>query len=89
MPVQPIGRKNRKGTLGSYYAISDYTAVNPEFGTRTDFRAFVVAADGQGMRVILDWVANHTAFDHTWITQRKDYCVTRADGTIINARDNE
>lgn len=89
MPVQPIGRKNRKGTLGSYYAVSDYTAVNPEFGTRADFRAFVAAAHRQGMHVILDWVPNHTAFDHVWITQHKDFYVTRADGTIINARDNE
>jgi 1,4-alpha-glucan branching enzyme len=89
MPVQPIGRKNRKGTLGSYYSISDYTAVNPEFGTRADFRAFVDAAHRQGLRVLLDWVPNHTAFDHVWITQHPDYYVTRADGTIINARDNE
>jgi glycosidase len=89
MPVQPIGRKNRKGALGSYYAIADYTAVNPEFGTEADFKAFVDAAHRQGMKVILDWVANHTAFDHPWITQHKDYYVTRADGTIINARDNE
>ena len=89
MPVQPIGRKNRKGVLGSYYAIANYTAVNPEFGTEADFTKFVHAAHRQGMRVILDWVANHTAFDHAWITQHKDYYVTRADGTIINARDNE
>jgi glycosidase len=89
MPVQPIGRKNRKGVLGSYYSISDYTAVNPEFGTRADFRTLVDAAHRQGMRVILDWVPNHTAFDHVWVAQHKDYYVTRADGTIINARDNE
>lgn len=89
MPVQPIGVKNRKGVLGSYYAISDYTAVNPEFGTEADFKAFVQAAHRQGMKVILDWVANHTAFDHVWTTQHKDFYVTRSDGTIINARDNE
>jgi glycosidase len=89
MPVQPIGRKNRKGPLGSYYAISDYTAVNPEFGTEADFKAFVDAAHRHGMKVILDWVANHTAFDHKWIAEHRDYYVTRPDGTIINARDNE
>jgi glycosidase len=89
MPVQPIGVKNRKGVLGSYYSIADYTAVNPEFGSEADFKAFVQAAHRQGMKVILDWVANHTAFDHPWITQHKDYYVTRPDGTIINARDNE
>ncbi|HET9013315.1 MAG TPA: alpha-amylase family glycosyl hydrolase [Gemmatimonadaceae bacterium] len=89
MPVQPIGKKNRKGTLGSYYAIADYTAINPEFGSEADFRAFVRAAHRQGMKVILDWVANHTAFDHPWIEQHPEYYVRRADGTIVNARDNE
>lgn len=89
MPVQPIGKKKRKGTLGSYYAIADYTAINPEFGTEADFKAFVTDAHQHGMKVILDWVPNHTAFDHPWIEQHKDYYVTRPDGTIINARDNE
>lgn len=89
MPVQPIGVKNRKGKLGSYYAIADYTAINPEFGTEADFKAFVNAAHQQGMKVILDWVPNHTAFDHPWIEGHKDYYVTRPDGSIINARDNE
>ncbi|MFN2400772.1 MAG: alpha-amylase family glycosyl hydrolase [Gemmatimonadaceae bacterium] len=88
MPVQPIGKKNRKGPLGSYYAIADYTAINPEFGTEADFKAFVAAAHQHGMKVILDWVPNHTAFDHPWIAN-KNYYVTRSDGTIINARDNE
>jgi glycosidase len=89
MPVQPIGAKNRKGSLGSYYSIRDYTAVNPEFGTEADFKAFVDAAHRQGMKVILDWVPNHTAFDHPWITQHRDYYVLRADGSVSNARDNE
>jgi glycosidase len=89
MPVQPIGKKNRKGTLGSYYSISDYTAVNPELGTMADFSALVAAAHRHGIKVLLDWVPNHTAFDHPWTTAHKDYYVTRADGTIINARDNE
>jgi len=89
MPVQPIGRKNRKGSLGSYYSIADYRAINPAFGTASEFRSLVKAAHRQGMKVILDWVPNHSAFDHPWITQHKDYYVTRADGTVINARDNE
>jgi glycosidase len=88
MPVQPIGKLNRKGSLGSYYSIADYTAINPEHGTEADFKAFVDDAHRQGMRVILDWVANHTAHDHPW-TQRKSWYVLRADGTISNARDNE
>ena len=89
MPVQPIGRKNRKGSLGSYYSIADYRGVNPAFGTASDFRSLVNAAHRQGMKVVLDWVPNHSAFDHPWITRHKDYYVTRADGTVINARDNE
>ncbi|MEO7512272.1 MAG: alpha-amylase family glycosyl hydrolase [Gemmatimonadaceae bacterium] len=89
MPVQPIGVKNRKGILGSYYAISDYTAINPEFGDEEDFKALVDAAHTLGMKVILDWVANHTAYDHPWITEHKEYYVTRSDGSIVNARDNE
>src|SRR5215216_3700848 len=75
MPVQPIGVKNRKGSLGSYYSIRDYTAVNPEHGTGADFRRFVDAAHRRGMRVILDWVANHTAHDHAWITEHPDWHV--------------
>ena len=64
MPIHPIGVENRKGTLGSPYSVRDYYDVNPEFGTRADFRAFVDAAHAQGMHVILDWVANHTAWDN-------------------------
>src|SRR5689334_14382510 len=89
MPVQPIGVKNRKGKLGSYYAISDYTAVNPEFGTEADFKAFVNAAHAQGMKVILDWVANHTAYDHEWVTSHPDFYERKPDGSLMNARDNE
>ena len=89
MPVQPIGQKNRKGSLGSYYAVRDYTAMNPEHGGEADFKRMVDAAHAQGMRVILDWVANHTAHDHEWIAAHPDWYVHRADGTISNARDNE
>lgn len=67
MPLQPIGELERKGELGSYYSIRDYRAVNPEFGTMDDLRAFVSAAHALGLRVILDWVANHTARDAEWI----------------------
>jgi glycosidase len=89
MPVQPIGQKNRKGSLGSYYAVRDYTAMNPEHGGEADFKRMVDAAHAQGMRVILDWVTNHTAHDHEWIAAHPDWYVHRADGTISNARDNE
>ena len=66
MPCQPIGVITRKGTLGSYYSIIDYCAINPEFGTRADFEHFLAAAHQQGFKVILDWVANHTAPDSEW-----------------------
>ena len=66
MPIQPIGVLERKGTLGSYYAISNYCAFNPEFGTRADFEHFLAKAHELGMKVILDWVANHTAPDSEW-----------------------
>lgn len=89
MPVQPIGVKNRKGVLGSYYSIANYTAVNPEFGTLADFKALVKTAHDNGIKVLLDWVPNHTSFDHPWITQHKDWYVTKADGSISNARDQQ
>ena len=66
MPCQPIGKITRKGTLGSYYSIIDYCAINPEFGTRADFEHFLKAAHKKGFKVILDWVANHTAPDSEW-----------------------
>lgn len=72
MPVQPIGELNRKGTLGSYYSIKDYKAINPEFGTKEDFKALVDEAHEMGFKVILDWVANHSAWDNPW-TENKDW----------------
>ncbi|MGL4805102.1 MAG: alpha-amylase family glycosyl hydrolase [Bacteroidales bacterium] len=73
MPVQPIGSKNRKGSLGSYYSIQDYTAINPEFGSMDDFKQLVDDAHKQGMKVILDWVANHTSWDAKWINNEGWY----------------
>ena len=70
MPIYPIGEEGRKGSLGSYYSIRDYKAINPEFGTKADFRRFVDAAHALGMKVLLDWVANHTARDARWIDQK-------------------
>ena len=66
MPCQPIGVITRKGSLGSYYSIIDYCAINPEFGTREDFEHFLAKAHQLGFKVILDWVANHTAPDSEW-----------------------
>ena len=82
MPIQPIGELERKGTLGSYYAIRDYCAFNPEFGTRADFEAFVAEAHHLGMKVILDWVANHTSPDHPW-TQNEDWHLRDSVGKLV------
>ncbi len=73
MPVFPIGEKNRKGSLGSYYAVKDYKGVNPEFGTLDDLKALVKECHDMGMYVILDWVANHTAWDNPWATQHPEW----------------
>ncbi len=64
MPINPIGVKNRKGSLGSYYSVKDYLAINPEFGTLDDFKHLVKEIHKLGMHVIIDWVANHTAWDN-------------------------
>ena len=89
MPVQPIGVKNRKGVLGSYYSVSNYTAVNPEYGTAADFRRLVDDIHRRGKHVILDWVPNHSSFDNVWVARHPDWYLHKADGTIMNARDNE
>jgi glycosidase len=73
MPINPIGKKNRKGTLGSPYAVQDYYGVNPEFGTLEDLKHFVAAAHRLGMHVILDWVANHTAWDNVLVAEHPEW----------------
>ncbi|VBB45750.1 Alpha amylase catalytic region [uncultured Paludibacter sp.] len=83
MPINPIGEKNRKGTLGSYYAVKDYTAVNPEFGTEGDLKNLVNEAHKLGMKVIIDWVANHTAWDNVWIQPHPDWYTQDSLGKII------
>ena len=87
MPVQPVGKKNRKGKLGSNYSIQNYTAVNPNFGTLDDFKAMVKQAHDLGMHVILDWVANHTAWDNVWMTEHPDF-YTLINGKPTVALDN-
>lgn len=73
MPIQTIGEKNRKGSLGSPYSVKDYYTVNPEFGTLQDLKDFVEAAHDQNMYVILDWVANHTAWDNELVINHPDW----------------
>ena len=70
MPIYPIGVEGRKGPLGSYYAVKNYCDVNPEFGTLEDFDSFLAEAHRLGLRVVLDWVANHTSPDAVWVTER-------------------
>lgn len=82
MPIQPIGEEDRKGTLGSYYSIKDYTDVNSEFGTLADFKAVVKQAQELGMRVILDWVANHTSRDAVWVESHPDWYVRDSLGNL-------
>lgn len=84
MPPYPIGEEGRKGTLGSYYAVKDYCDINPEFGTLKDFDAFLSKAHELGFKVILDWIANHTAPDHPWVTDKPDdWYVRGSDGKTI------
>jgi len=80
MPVQPIGVKNRKGTLGSYYSVKDYLGINPEFGTEEDFRQLVEAIHAHGMHVILDWVANHSSWDNALVEDHPDWYMKSRDG---------
>ena len=84
MPIHPIGIKNRKGILGSYYSVKDYKAVNPEFGTIEKFKLLVKEIHRMGMYVIIDWVANHTAWDNPWITEHPDFYTTDSLGNIIS-----
>lgn len=73
MPIYPIGEKNRKGSLGSPYSVRDYRAVNPDYGTLDDLRRFVKSAHALGMRVILDWVANHSAWDNPLVAEHPEW----------------
>lgn len=73
MPIHPISEVNRKGELGSYYAVKDYKAFNPEFGTIEQFKAVVDEAHKLGMKVILDWVPNHTGCDNAWVAEHPEW----------------
>ncbi len=84
MPIFPVGEKNRKGSLGSYYSIKNYTETNPEFGTKKDLKKLVDDAHSKGMLVILDWVANHTSFDNPWIKEHPDWYNHDSLGNIIS-----
>ena len=87
MPINPISTTKSKGPLGSYYAVSDYTKVNPEFGTLEDFKSLVEKAHDLGMYVILDWVPGHTGWDHVWIKEHSDFYLKNRKGEIIDPID--
>lgn len=73
MPITPISEKNKKGSLGSPYACSDYTSISPELGTLADFKNLVQLAHSMGFKLIIDWVANHTGWDHVWTKIHPEY----------------
>jgi glycosidase len=89
MPIHPIGEAKRKGELGSPYAVKDYQAVNPELGTLEDFRSLVEAAHAQDMKVIIDWVANHTAWDNPMIMEHPEWYTRNADGEMQHPPDTD
>ena len=80
MPVTPISFVKRKGALGSYYACSDYTSINPEFGTLDEFKKLVNKAHKLGIKVMIDWVANHTGWDHIWTKTHPEFFTHDAEG---------
>ena len=87
MPINPISSTKSKGPLGSYYAVSDYTKVNPEFGTLEDFKFLVKKAHSLGMYIILDWVPGHTGWDHVWMEDNSDFYLKNKKGEIIDPID--
>ena len=87
MPITPIGELNRKGSLGSYYSVKDYRGINPEFGTMEDFKDIVNKAHGLGMYVILDWVANHTAWDNYLVEQQPEWFSRDDEDNLISPFD--
>jgi len=87
MPIHPIGVKNRKGTMGSYYSIKDYYAVDPAYGTIDDFKALVKRAHQLGMKVIIDWVANHSAWDNPWVIDHPDWYIKDSAGNMVSPFD--
>ncbi len=87
MPLSPISKLDRKGSLGSYYAVSDYTAINPEFGNLKDWINLVKQIHARGMKVIIDWVPNHTGADNRWLTEHPDFFVKDSSGKAAVAKD--
>lgn len=84
MPIHPVGEKNRKGGMGSYYSVQDYTKLNPEFGTMEEFKELVTKVHEMNMYVIIDWVANHTAWDHPWTKDHPEFYTKDSLGNFMS-----
>ncbi|HMP28860.1 MAG TPA: alpha-amylase family glycosyl hydrolase [Saprospiraceae bacterium] len=89
MPIFPISESKRKGSLGSYYAVSDFKAVNPLFGTKEDMINLIDKVHAYGMKIILDWVPNHTGWDHHWIKTNPEFYQKDSSGHIIDPINDE
>ena len=87
MPIHPVGQLNRKGTLGSPYAARDFRSIEPSFGTGDDLRALVEAVHARGMKLILDFVPDHTAPDHPWVREHSDWYFRNERGEPSVPRD--
>ena len=87
MPINPIGVVNRKGVLGSPYASLDYRSINPAYGTAADLHALVEAIHARGMKVILDWVPDHTSPDNPWVKAHPEYYFRDGQGHPMVPRD--
>ncbi|MFK7905123.1 MAG: alpha-amylase family glycosyl hydrolase [Chitinophagales bacterium] len=87
MPIHEISVKERKGELGSPYAVTDYKGTNPDFGTMEDFKHMLKAIHDAGMHCIIDWVPNHTGWDSKWITDHPDWYTQDKDGNVIDPID--
>lgn len=83
MPITPISKVDRKGTLGSYYAVQHYRQVNPEYGTMEEWKALVSKAHELGLKVITDWVPNHSGADHPWLTSHPQFYARDSAGKVI------
>lgn len=86
MPIQPIGKEMRKGSLGSPYCIRDFYGINPDYGTTNDFKLLVEEAHKRGLKVVMDLVAGYTAWDNDLITKHPEFYQKDANGKIVPPR---